>query len=292
MGCGGPHALVAPLIDSRCFFSIFRTWKTIPFRCCCCRLVRARPPFSLYPLRSLLAWFHFELWAQQRKQWCRRGECKRTPKILIWWKSGKILCKPSQNPWKSGQTPRKYERKWRPTSFDFKTMAPNVVWVEETAPNTVFMRKYSHKKWPKFFSGKLGETRAKTLRNPRKFACSYTYERVSASHRLQREFNRSTLKLPGSVVQKAELLPELRKSFYRTVILICPVSHSGDIDHTHRNSRNLTPMVKSSPEDFKISFAWGQPNVSSFPLASCSSIHSILSTPEKCDYGPICFFQL
>jgi len=35
------------------------------------------------------------------------------------------------------------------------------------APNTVFMRKYSHKKGPKIFLGKFGEIQAKILRTPK-----------------------------------------------------------------------------------------------------------------------------
>jgi len=71
-----------------------------------------------------------------------------------------------KNPENLGRTPRKFERKWRPMSFGLKTMAPNVVWFEEMAPNTVFIRIYSHK-WPKIFSGKFGEIWAKTFAPPK-----------------------------------------------------------------------------------------------------------------------------
>ena len=40
---------------------------------------------------------------------------------------------------------------------------------------TVFMRKYSHKKWPIIFSGKFGKIWAKSFA-PQKIACSYAYE--------------------------------------------------------------------------------------------------------------------
>jgi len=44
----------------------------------------------------------------------------------------------------------------------------------QVIPKTVFMRKYSHNKWPKNFAVKFGEIWAKILRTPN-FACSYTY---------------------------------------------------------------------------------------------------------------------
>jgi len=41
-----------------------------------------------------------------------------------------------------------------------------MLWFEESAPNTVFMKIYLHEKWPKNVSGKFGEIRAKFLRTP------------------------------------------------------------------------------------------------------------------------------
>jgi len=64
---------------------------------------------------------------------------KRTPKSFDLVNIRAKSVKTSQNLSKPGQTPWNHEQNWYPTSSDFKKMAPN----------TVFMRKYSHKKWPK-----------------------------------------------------------------------------------------------------------------------------------------------
>jgi len=94
------------------------------------------------------------------------------PKVVIWWKSGKIpwkseknpwksvqnLWKPSQNLWKSGQTPSKRGQKWRPTCLDLKKNGTQRAMVcKNGAQNhtTFFLRKF------------FGEIRAKILRIPK-----------------------------------------------------------------------------------------------------------------------------
>jgi len=66
-----------------------------------------------------------------------------------------------------GENPGKIHKIWANSLKTWTKMAPNVLWVEEMAPNTVFMRNYSHKKWPKIVSGKFGEIRAKILCTPK-----------------------------------------------------------------------------------------------------------------------------
>jgi len=77
---------------------------------------------------------------------CRRQWCKCTPKsfdlLKIWAKSLKI--------W----------QKWRPMSFYLEN---GFFWRSGTA---VFMRKYSHKKWPNNFSGKFRKFGQKSFATP------------------------------------------------------------------------------------------------------------------------------
>ena len=106
-------------------------------------------------------------------QWCRRRGCKRTIKsfdlVKIRAKSLKIREKPVK-------TFAKSLKIWT-------EMPPNVVWLEKKwfptfsesyedffwrpSQTKVCLRKCSHKKWPKRFSGKFGEIRAKIFRTPK-----------------------------------------------------------------------------------------------------------------------------
>jgi len=80
--------------------------------------------------------------------WCRRrgcGGCKRTPKVLIWWKLGQNLRKFVKNLWKSSQNCC--------TCFDFTKMAPKKI---------IFFWKFMH--WFTYFraiEGKFGEVLVK-----------------------------------------------------------------------------------------------------------------------------------
>ena len=104
--------------------------------------------------------------------WCRRWGCNRTPKVLIWWKSGRNPIQSGQNPPKSGQnlwepskTPWKSEQKWRPICFDLKIMAPELT-----------RRAFFEVTLYEVFFGQVWENPSKIPSHPQKFACSYTYD--------------------------------------------------------------------------------------------------------------------
>jgi len=94
-----------------------------------------------------------------RTHWCRsqgcRG-CNGSPKILIWWKSGRNHIKSGQNLWKPSKTPWKSEQKWRPTWFHLKIVAP------ELTCKAFFGRHFFE-----IFFGKVCEIRAKFPRSPK-----------------------------------------------------------------------------------------------------------------------------
>ena len=120
------------------------------------------------------------------------GGANAPPKVLICqkfgqnpWKFGQNLWKSGWNPWKSRAKSLKSDQKWRSTFFDFKKWRPTFAEkhslrpILEVTPKTdlhVLLGENWGQKVHKSFSGKFGEIRAKILRTPRKFACSYTYE--------------------------------------------------------------------------------------------------------------------
>ena len=96
-----------------------------------------------------------------RAKFQKIGNC-----VEIWEKSVKTLAKPL----KIGANTLKIRQKWRPTCFGLKKLAPNVcrfTWKLFFAPKTVFMRKYSHKKWSKNFSDTFEESREKSFAPPK-----------------------------------------------------------------------------------------------------------------------------
>ena len=122
-------------------------------------------------------------------QWCRRRVCRGaspSPKVLIWWKSGKNswksgqnLRKSRQNLWKPSQNPWKYEQKWHPTCFDLKQLAANVR--RNTcrpffhSKNSLHEKIFTQKLAQKFFGHVWGNS-GKRPSHPQTFACSYTYD--------------------------------------------------------------------------------------------------------------------
>jgi len=79
------------------------------------------------------------------------GGATAPPKILNWRKSG---------------------RKWRPTCFDLKMMAPELT---SNGARIDMKSFFLEDTFLKYFSGKFGRIPAIFLRTPQKVACSYTY---------------------------------------------------------------------------------------------------------------------
>jgi len=113
---------------------------------------------------------------------------------------GENLGNPSQNPWKSGQTPWKYGPKWRPKYFDLKKTAPRSSQKWSSWKN---IRVFAQKVAQKYFSDSSGKNRS----HPQKFACCYTYNlddtRCGFRRQLQHREQISTLhqfsRYPGSM---------------------------------------------------------------------------------------------
>ena len=83
-----------------------------------------------------------------------------------------------------GKLPENTGKKGANHILIWKKMVPNVLWFEKNGAQnhtktvflevirTVFMKRNSHKKWPKIFSGKFGKIRAKILRTPKNLPAS------------------------------------------------------------------------------------------------------------------------